>query len=127
MHSGTLKTGMQPFPANEKKGNRKGEFKRAIKRSDNPDVIYGRDFEEDAIPIEDILGEMGEVVIRGKIISFDRREIKNERTILIFDVTDYTDTMTIKIFVHNDQAAELKDDIRPGNFVKLKGDRKSVV
>lgn len=112
---------VQPFPANEKKGNRKGEFKRAIKRSDNPDVIYGRDFEEDAIPIEDILGEMGEVVIRGKIISFDRREIKNERTILIFDVTDYTDTMTIKIFVHNDQVAELKDDIRPGNFVKLKG------
>ena len=115
------KGNVQPFPGNEKRGYRKGEFKRAIKRSDNPDVIYGRDFEEDAIPIEDILGEMGEVVIRGKIINFDLREIKNERTILIFDVTDYTDTMTIKMFVHNDQVAELKDTVKPGNFVKLKG------
>lgn len=105
----------------EKKEYRKGEFKRAIKRSDNPDVIYGRDFEEEAIPIEDILGEMGEVTIRGKIIGFDFREIKNERTILIFDVTDYTDTMTVKMFVHNDQAAELQNGLKPGTFVKLKG------
>ena len=26
---------------------------------DNPDVIYGRDFEEEAIRIEEIIGEMG--------------------------------------------------------------------
>ena len=70
---------------------------RRQKKSDNPDVLYGRDFDEEAIPIEEIIGEMGEVVIRGKIIAMDQREIRNERTILIFDVTDFTDTMTIKI------------------------------
>ena len=105
----------------EKKGFRKGDFKRAVKRSDNPDVIYGRDFDEEAIPIEDIIGEMGEVVIRGKIIAFDSREIKNERTILMFDVTDFTDTMTIKLFAHNEQVAEIKEGIKPGVFIKLKG------
>ena len=93
--------------AAETKGS-KGDYRRSIKRSDNPDVIYGRDFEEEAIPIEDIVGEMGEVTIRGKIISFDTREIRNERTIFMFDVTDFTDTMTIKLFVHNDQADEMK-------------------
>lgn len=99
----------------------KNDFKRAIKRSDNPDVIYGKDFEEEAIPIEDIIGEMGEVVIRGKIINYDSREIRNERTILIFDVTDFTDTMTIKLFAHNEQVAELTEGIKKGAFVKLKG------
>lgn len=99
----------------------KGDFKRTVKRSDNPDVIYGRDFDEEAIPIEDIVGEMGEVVIRGKIIAFDSREIKNERTILMFDVTDFTDTMTVKLFVHNDQVDEMKAGIKPGAFIKLKG------
>ena len=92
-----------------------------MKRSDNPDVIYGRDFEEDAIPIEDIIGEIGEVVIRGKIIHFDSREIKNEKTILMFDVTDFTDTMTIKMFARNDQVAEITAGIKVGAFVKLKG------
>ena len=108
----------------EKKGfgkGSKGDFKRAVKRSDNPDVIYGRDFEEEAMPIEDIVGEIGEVVIRGKIINFDSREIKNERTILIFDVTDFTDTMTIKLFARNDQLEELTGSIKKGAFIKLKG------
>ena len=105
-----------------KKGDfKKGEFNRSVKRSDNPDVLYGRDFEEDAIPIEDIIGDIGEVVIRGKIIHFDSREIKNEKTILMFDVTDFTDTMTIKMFARNDQVAEITAGIKAGTFVKLKG------
>ncbi|MBQ9135845.1 MAG: PolC-type DNA polymerase III [Lachnospiraceae bacterium] len=98
-----------------------GEFKKSFKRSDNPDVLYGRDFEDEAMKIEDIVGEMGEVVIRGKIIGFDKREIKNEKTILFFDVTDFTDTLTVKIFVANEHVAELSDSLKKGNFVKIKG------
>ena len=98
----------------------RGDFRRAIKKSDNPDVIYGRDFEDEVMPMEDIMGEM-EVTVKGKIIREDSREIKNERTILMFDITDYTDTMTFKMFVHNDQVAEVKADLKMGAFVKLKG------
>ena len=119
----------EPRQEIKKGGNRKefshqgkgsGDFRRAIKRSDNPDVIYGRDFEEDAIPIEEIMGDM-EAVIRGKIIREDAREIKNERTILMYDITDFTDTITFKMFVHNDQVAEVKADLKMGAFIKLKG------
>ncbi|MBO5094096.1 MAG: PolC-type DNA polymerase III [Lachnospiraceae bacterium] len=95
--------------------------KRPLKRSDNPDVIYGRDFEEDAIHIEEIVGEIGEVVIRGRVLALDKREIRNERTILIFDLTDFTDTITIKIFAHNEQVPELTAGLKPGAFIKLKG------
>ena len=98
----------------------RGDFRRAIKKSDNPDVIYGRDFEDEVMPMEDVMGEM-EVTVKGKIIREDSREIKNERTILMFDITDYTDTMTFKMFVHNDQVAEVKADLKMGAFVKLKG------
>ncbi|NLL80260.1 MAG: PolC-type DNA polymerase III [Clostridiales bacterium] len=97
------------------------KYRQAVKKSDNPDVIYGRDFEEDAIAIEEIIGEMGEVVIRGKILAFDTREIRNEKTILMFDVTDFTDTITVKMFARNDQVAEITEGIKPGAFIKLKG------
>lgn len=108
------------FRGDKRSGDRQ-DFKKAIKRSDNPDVLYGRDFEEDAMHICDIIGEMGEVIIRGKIISMDKREIKNEKTILFFDVTDFTDTLTVKIFVHNDQVDEIGEGIFKGAFVKIKG------
>ena len=99
----------------------KSDFKRPIKRSDNPDVIYGKDFDEEAMPMNDIIGEMGDVVIRGKVIHMDQREIKNERTILIYDVTDFTDTMTIKFFAANEQVGEITDAMKNGTFVKIKG------
>ena len=103
------------------RGEGRSDFRRSGKKSDNPDVLYGRDFDGDPIPIEEIIGEMGEVVIRGKILNLDKREIKNERTILIFDVTDFSDTMTIKIFTLNEQVEEITQGICPGAFVKIKG------
>ena len=100
---------------------RGGEFGKSVKRSDNPDVLYGRDFEEEAMKIEELIGEMGEVVIRGKILDFDTREIKNEKTILIFNVTDFTDTITVKMFARNDQVKEITSGVKVGAFVKIKG------
>ncbi len=104
-----------------KKDPGRGDFKRQVKRSDNPDVLYGRDFEEPAMNIEDIIGEIGQVIIRGKIIHEDKREIKNEKTILFYDITDFTDTLTFKIFVNNDQVEEIRKGICEGAFVKVKG------
>ncbi len=113
----------RPFKAPADKGMRPkgGDSRRLLKRSDNPDVLYGRDFEEEAILMEEIIGEIGDVTIRGKVLNMDKREIKNERTILIYDVTDFTDTMTLKLFVPNDQADELTAQMKPGAFVKIKG------
>ena len=109
------------FGKGKRRGRDDNDSYRSARRSDNPDVLYGRDFEEEAMPIEDIMGEMGEVIIRGKILSLDKREIKNERTILIFDVTDFTDTMTVKMFVRTEQVAEICEGVKSGVFVKLKG------
>ena len=40
-----------------------GDGKKGIKRSDNPDVVYGRDFDKEVTKIVDIIGEIGEVTI----------------------------------------------------------------
>ena len=95
---------------------------RPLKRSENPDVVFGRDFEGDHIPIENITDEIGEVIIRGKVLSYDEREIaKIEKTILIFTVTDLTDTIGAKIFVKTEQVGEIKEALQKGNFLKIKG------
>ncbi len=116
-----IESGMRGSFRTGRKDGDKSDFKRAVKRSDNPDVLYGRDFDEEAMPIEDIIGEMGEVTIRGKIINMDKREIKNEKTILFYDITDFSDTLTVKLFAGNEQVAEITEGMRPGAFVKLKG------
>ena len=105
----------------------KKEFKRrfeggGFKKSDNPDVIYGRDFEDEPIAIEKIVGEMGEVTIRCQVMTLETREIRNEKTIVIMSVTDFTDSIVLKIFTRNDQLQELLDGgLAKGAFLKIKG------
>ncbi len=110
----------------KQKFEKRGEFRRKFesdngKKSMNPDVIYGRDFEEESMEIEKIDGPIGEVVIRGKILSVDTREIRNEKTIIIFSVTDFTDSIVLKIFARNDDVPELLKEISGGKFVRVKG------
>ncbi|WP_124067486.1 PolC-type DNA polymerase III [Clostridium sp. E02] len=91
------------------------------KRSDNPEVLYGRDFDDEIIEIEKIEGEIGEVAIRGKILTLDSRELRSGKTILIFDVSDFTDTITVKIFAKEEQLPDLKNAVVFGNFIRIKG------
>ena len=107
--------------ANEEKKPFQKEWKRAPKKDDNPDVIYGRDFDGEELALEQIQGEMGEVVIRGQVIGLETREIRNEKTIVMFQITDFTDTITVKMFTRNDQLEELLGDLKKGAFLKIKG------
>ena len=109
-------------PLGARKG---GSFGKApMKRSDNPDVFYGRDFEDETIAIDQIVGEIGEVCIRGKILSLETRELRNgEKTIVSFALTDFTDSIKAKVFLKNEQVKEFCSFIDPkaGSFIKLKG------
>ena len=109
------------FNKPEKRFEKGGFQRRFQKKSDNPDVIYGRDFDEETMNIDEIWGEMGEVVIRGKVRTLEQREIRNEKTIVSFEITDFTDTIKVKMFVHNEQLPELLAELKAGAFVKVKG------
>ena len=91
------------------------------KKSDNPDVLFGRDFDDLSIEIEKIDGEIGEIVIRGQIIEKDSRLLRSGRTIIIFDITDFTDTISVKIFAREEMLDDLNKATQPGSFVRLKG------
>ena len=101
------------------KGDFRGSF--GFRRDSNPDVVYGRDFDGETIPLESITGEMGEVIIRCQVMDVEAREIRNEKTILIFPVTDFTDSIVVKMFLRNEQVPEVTESVKKGAFLKLKG------
>lgn len=115
------KTGADKKPEKkfEKKFERKGDFRR--KYDNDPDIVYGRSFDDEEMAIEKIDGPIGEVTIKGKILTVESREIRNEKTIIMFAVTDFTDTIMLKLFARNDDVADILAYIAPGNFVKAKG------
>ncbi len=90
-------------------------------KEDNPDVIYGRSFEGDITPISQTGPETGEAILHGQISALETREIRNERTIITFAITDFSDSISAKIFAKNDELVELLAELKVGAFIKLKG------
>lgn len=114
----------QKAPQAERKNGGKNLWKEKgsyRKTSRDPDVIYGRSFDGEAISISDIQDEIGEVVIRGRLFHLETRELRNEKILVTFNITDFTDTIGVKIFLKNDQAEEVLETIKEGAFLKLKG------
>lgn len=100
----------------------------AFRRQDNmqasssdPDLVYGKDFTGDTIPLETVTGEIGEIIIRGQVLDVEAREIRNGKTILIFPVTDFTDTIVVKMFLTNEQVPAVAEHVKKKAFLKIRG------
>ena len=104
-----------------------GESYTPKKAVDDKDIFYGRGFEGDITPISDITDEIGDVVVHGQVFAFTKddkvetREIRNEKTLVIFKLTDFTDTIKVKLFVKNDMLPDVLSHVKTNAFLKLKG------
>lgn len=91
------------------------------KRPSNQDVLFGRDFDEEPTPIENIDNALGEIVVQGMVFKVEERQIRNERTIMMFDITDFTDSIAVKMFLKDEQLPQMRAFIKEKNFLKIKG------
>lgn len=113
---------IEPKSDNNRKKSVYDKAKKSYSRlPDDPDIFYGRPFNGENIPIADIQDEIGEVVILGKILNVEIREIRNEKAIVIFSVTDFTDSIKVKIFIRQEEEEEICENISKGKFILLKG------
>ncbi len=87
----------------------------------DPSVIYGRNFEGDVIPISDIIDEIGEVVIRGQLFDLEARGLRNEKSLISFGLTDFMDSIKVKIFIKTIEEEEIMSQLSNGKFYMLKG------
>ena len=118
-------TGEKSFAGNRGKNSENNKFtkkKFTYQKSTNPDVIYGRDFEDNFISISDLVGEIGEVAVRGKITEVDSRYLeRSDSTLYIFAITDFTDSVNVKMFIKSEQLETVKPVIVKGNYLKIDG------
>ncbi|MCC8164169.1 MAG: PHP domain-containing protein [Lachnospiraceae bacterium] len=117
--SGGGKTASEKRGSFTRGGAGRGKGGSYYKKAD-PDMLYGRSFDDEPIALREIVEEMGEVTVRGKIRKREDREIRGERTILTLTLTDFTDSINVKIFSPNERLSEL-EALCEGTFVKLKG------
>ena len=96
--------------------------KRAFRMSENEDVLYGRYFEGDPVKLEDVDASSGNVIVAGQIfLVHDPVHTRTGKNILKFDVTDFTDSISVKIFVEDEDLELANSFVKLGTALKIKG------
>lgn len=105
------------------KEKKSDENKSVSKKQENvdSDIIYGNDIKDEAMPIDSIDESSGIVVIRGEVLSVEMKELRNGKTLFIFAITDYMDSISVKMFLEPEKAADLSKELKKGESIKLKG------
>ena len=86
-------------------------------------LIYGRSLNIKApkTKIIDINNDTDRVCLEGEVISTDTRDIKGDRTILMFNLYDGTSTMTMKAFIETKKTKEVLGRLKNAKGIKLEG------
>ncbi|MBQ3554370.1 MAG: PolC-type DNA polymerase III [Clostridia bacterium] len=84
-------------------------------------VLLGKAFSGDITPIGEINDYSGKVIVQGKLVGFEEREIKNNKTILELFVTDASGSISCKAFLENDVFKEMKGTLKKLSAVCVRG------
>ncbi|MBP3878488.1 MAG: PolC-type DNA polymerase III [Lachnospiraceae bacterium] len=104
------------LPAREEK-----QYRRAALNAKDPNVIYGRSFEDEPEAIETLGDDPREVTVRGEVFGTDMRETRSGRIIFTVALTDYTDSVRFKLWFDKEDLAEYEAAFKKGNCFVLKG------
>ncbi|WP_422486803.1 PolC-type DNA polymerase III [Gudongella sp. DL1XJH-153] len=92
------------------------------KKSKIKNYSYGKKIKSDPIKIIDIDMQTGSATIAGKIFQIETKSIKDNRTLVVFYLSDGTNSISAKVFLNGEQADDFTTNINEGTYVLLSGD-----
>ena len=111
----------------EEKAQASGSKRQRKKDADASDpqiveVIMGKNFNDSIMSMNEVTQDSGKVAILGIISNVEFREIRGNRFLCSFDITDYTNSLTIKFFVQKDDYDLRFEQIKNGLYFKVRGE-----
>ncbi len=83
--------------------------------------LYGRSIRGSIVPISSISDSAGSVVVWGDVVEVEKRTTKNgKNNIITIDITDYTGSVTVKVF-DSINATQPIDGLKAGSTVVVMG------
>ncbi|MCM3003737.1 PolC-type DNA polymerase III [Priestia koreensis] len=84
-------------------------------------LTVGYTIKDDVVPIEQIVDEEKRIAIQGYIFHSETKELRSGRTLLTFKITDYTNSLMIKMFSRDKEDIPLLQAVKKGMWVKVRG------
>lgn len=84
--------------------------------------IVGKPITGKNVKIKELHENSRDVVIEGTVFRTDSRAVKNGRSLAFIYMTDYTDSVCVKMFVTTQKQEDLDEYIKTGTFIRVQGD-----
>ncbi|WP_454190604.1 PolC-type DNA polymerase III [Paenibacillus sp. Marseille-Q7038] len=81
----------------------------------------GYEIKEQPVPIKDIQDEEKKVTLQGTVFGLDKKELRNGNTLYTFYLTDFTDSMQMKVFAKSKEDVRILNLLANGKWVKVRG------
>ena len=85
-------------------------------------VIRGKSIAEEPILIDYITIESGNVIVEGEVFDVDYKIFNNNKGVITFNITDYSNSITVKVFETEENIQQIKTALSNRKFIKVKGD-----
>ncbi|MFT8362636.1 MAG: PolC-type DNA polymerase III [Sporolactobacillus sp.] len=92
----------------------------AAQPADEP-FKFGYTIQDDSVSITTIQDEERRITIEGYVFDSETRELRSGRTLLLFKLTDYTDSLAVKVFSRDKEDAARFAEFHKGIWVKVRG------
>ncbi len=84
-------------------------------------IKYGYEIKDAAIPIRQIVEEDRNIIIQGTVFQTELRELKSGRFLLMFNMTDFTDSIQVKVFIRDNKDLDSLKLVKNDLWLKVKG------
>ncbi len=91
------------------------------KTSESKDVIHGREIKGKTINFDEFteIYDGEQCVLEGQVFATEERELRSGKILFTFSITDYTDSVSCKMFLEKKKMDAL--ELKPGTWIKVNG------
>ncbi|NGP44093.1 PolC-type DNA polymerase III [Bacillaceae bacterium SIJ1] len=84
-------------------------------------LVIGYPIKDEPVMLRDIQEEERRIVAQGYIFDAEIKELRSGRTLLTFKLTDYSDSILVKMFSRDKEDVSLLQSVKKGLWVKVRG------
>ena len=91
---------------------------------DNGEAVklqIGYDIKDQPISLQELQDEEKRVTVQGTIFGLDSKELRNGNTLFMFNITDFSDSLQMKLFAKNKEDLKIMGQLANGKWIKARG------
>jgi len=84
-------------------------------------LAIGYDIRDEIIPLMNVVDEEKKIAVQGMVFNLDVKELRNGSTLFTFNLTDFTDSLSMKVFAKTKEDVKILNKLSNKKWIRARG------